>query len=193
MKRALRFYKILFSLVFVFLPIHGERIITSFDIARWYHDADLVIISTLIEQQTILVRSIDTSSTGGYSIKCDFLKDKYIVVLDSTLKGYSCRDTIIITTPEYSLNCYQYKITENSLIEISETGDTTRLYSVEVMPDNYDSGNYYRIGTETKNIILLNSDREGYETIFVMHGVKDEDLEFLKEVSMKGEKYFLLE
>lgn len=193
MKQDRRFNYTLFSLVFLFLPIQAERIITSSDIARWYLDSDLVITSTLIEQQANLVRSIDTSRTDGYSFKCDILKDKYIVVIDSTLKGFSSRDTIIITTPEYSHNCRKYRITENSGIEIGETGDTIRLSSIEVVPDNCDLGHYYRIGAETKNIILLKSVLEGYETIFVMQGVKDADLLFLKHVSMKGENYFRLD
>jgi len=59
-----------------------------------------------------------------------------------------------------------------------------------MIPDNYDSGNYFRLGAETKNIIFLKYDRNGYETIYVMRGVNDEDLKFLNEVEMKGEKYF---
>jgi hypothetical protein len=185
-----KFYKILFAFVFIFLPIHGERIITSSDIAKWYLDADLVVVTTLIERQTIPIRSIDTLGAGGYSVKCDFMKDRYMVIIDSTFKGCSSQDTITVTTPEYSLNCHKYRITENSGIEVSETGDTTSLSSVEIIPDNYDSGNYFRLGTETKNIILLNYDREGYETILVMRGAKDEDLEFLNKVSREGEDYF---
>jgi len=190
LKGTQRFSTILICLVFILLPIYGERIITSFDIARWYLDANLVIISTLIEQKTTHVRSIDTASTGGYSIKCDFLKDKYVVVIDSILKGCTYQDTISIITPEYSINCCKYKITKNAGIEISETGDTTIFSSVEMIPDNYDSGNYFRLGAETKNIIFLKYDRNGYETIYVMRGVNDEDLKFLNEVEMKGEKYF---
>jgi hypothetical protein len=188
--RTQRFPAILICSVLILLPIYGERIIDSFDIARWYLDANLVVISTLIERKTTHVRSIDTASTDGYSFKCDVLKDKYLVVIDSILKGCSNQDTIAIITPEYSINCCKYKITENAGIMVSATGDTTIMSSVEMIPDNYDSGNYFRLGTETKNIIFLKYDRNGYETIYVMHGVNDEDLQFLNEVEMKGEKYF---
>jgi hypothetical protein len=184
----MRFYTILILLNLILLPSQSQvRIIEGSEIARWYLDADLVIISTLLEKESIHIRSTDTQTKQDYSLKCNFSKDKYFVVIDSILKGYSDRDTITIITPEY-FHCEKYKISKNESIDITGNVDTT--YEYEVIPYTSEAGYYFRLGEESRNIVFLKSFQKVYETVYVMHGVNNIGLKFLHEVETKGEKIF---
>ena len=190
MKRNPRSCIILFYLIFQLLPVQGQvRIIEVSEIARWYLDADLVVISSLIEKESIHTRSTDRESSGGYSIKCNYWRDQYLVIIDSILKGTLKLDTIAIITPEY-FDCYKYKITENTGFDVSATGDTTFYSTSEMMPDTSELGYYFRLGAESKNIIFLKCVQNTYEIFYVMRGVNERDLKFIKKVELKGESIF---
>ncbi len=181
---------ILFYSVFTILSVQGQvRIIQGSEIARWYLDADFVIISSLIEKESIHTRSTDMESSGGYSIKCNYWRDQYLVIIDSILKGTLKLDSIAIITPEY-FDCYKYKITKNTGFDVSATGDTTFHSTNEMIPATFEPGYYFRLGAESKNIIFLKCVQNTYEIIYVMRGVNERDLKFLKKVELKGERIF---
>ena len=97
-------YKVVFILLLLHYSSHNiiaDRIITSGDIARWYLDADLVVIATLIEKDLIVVRTVDTPTMSEYRTDCDVIIEKYLLHIDSIIKGYSYNDTILVETPEH--------------------------------------------------------------------------------------------
>ncbi len=188
-----RFMKsFLFSIfiLFIFLPIKGERIITDLDIARWYLDADLAVICTDIERNTIHIRTVDTSGLGDYSYKYDLMKDIYTIVIDSILKGHSNLDTILIITPEYSTNNSKYKISQSDNFKVTPEGDTLHFGNITVIPNNYDSFSYLRLGPGNENIVFLKNTGDSFMIIYVMRDVNNERLKFLNDVEKRGEKYF---
>ncbi len=182
----------LFSIfiLFIFLPIQGERIITDLDIARWYLDADLAVICTDIERNTIHIRTVDTSGSGDYSYIYDLMKDVYTIVIDSILKGHSNLDTILIITPEYSTNNSKYKISKNDTFKVTPEGDTLHFDKMTIIPNNYGSFSYLRLGPENENIVFLKNTGDSFMIIYVMRDVNNERLKFLNDVKKRGEKYF---
>ena len=118
------------------------------------------------------------------------MKDVYTIVIDSILKGHSNLDTILIITPEYSTNNSKYKISQNDTFKLTPEGDTLHLDKMTIIPNNYDSFSYLRLGPRNENIVFLKNTGDSFLIIYVMRDVNNERLKFLNDVEKRGEKYF---
>jgi hypothetical protein len=96
-----------FLLIFVFnLFGQAARIITGFDIARWYLDADLVLICDVKETDTLTISRYDSLFADGFNVRYNIIREKYQLSIDSIIKGgeliSGTMDTIF--TPDFSAN-----------------------------------------------------------------------------------------
>jgi hypothetical protein len=70
-------------LIILFLPVaaFSARIISQFEIARWYLDADLVIVCSVQKTDTIFVSRFDSLKADGFRIQYDMVQEKYPLLL----------------------------------------------------------------------------------------------------------------
>lgn len=186
-------YKNILILVLLHFSIEfadANRIITSDDIARWYLDANLVAISTLLEIDTILLRTVDTIGMGERRIHYDIVKERYRMHIDSIIKGHSHQDTIIVETPEHPVGCYEYTIKDSGDMHISETGDTMFISVMEMFLTTGCTDSYFKVLNSSASIVFLKLKDGYFETYYVDNEISERSLSFLREVDAKGEAYF---
>ncbi len=186
MKRHLSLF-----LCILFLPVVAlsARIISSFEIARWYLDADLVIVCSVQKTDTIFVSRFDSLEADGFRLRYEVVQEKYSIVVDSVLKKTFAEPDLpeIILTPQFPINLSECRITEKIFTGFDENGDSVFLGSVECMHKYYDDS-YFRID-EKKHVVLLNKTDEDH-TIIYSQPVDSIFMEFLATVDEMGESYF---
>lgn len=163
------------------------RIITNFDIARWYLDADLVLICNVIHTDTILVHHHDSLVTDGFHEIYDVLREKYHLSVDSIIKSnkltVGTMDTIF--TPLFSTDRIQQKI---EFRELNENGDSIFIGEVKGFTD-FNDYSYFRIRSMEKQLVMLHQTPLGY-VIDYRTELDPYIMDLISEVNRKGESYF---
>ena len=162
---------------------YSARIITNFDIARWYLDADLVLICNVNQTDTLAVAKYDSLLADGFHLRCDILREKYQLSADSILKGEQAAD--IIFTPEFSSSCRREK---KEFTGLNSEGDSTFLLTVQYST-GFDDDSWFRIKSAEKRVVILRKTEMGYE-IDYQSKCDSSILNLIREVELKGEDYF---
>ena len=166
---------------------HAVRIITSFDIARWYLEADLVLICNVTHADTITISKHDTLVEDGFRLRYDILREKYHLSIDSIIKGEQLIDGTMdsIFTPYFSTQSIYEK---KEFKGLDSNGDSIFYMTLKMFSDYNDDG-YFRIKSKEKQLVILRKTEIGY--------VIDYDtecdswiLDIIQEVKLKGEDYF---
>jgi hypothetical protein len=180
------------ALLFVFyIAGYGARIISYWDIARWYLDADLVVVGHVTNVKTIIVHKVDSVDFEGFRNKFEVIKEKYTLSIDSVLRGNpTLKGNLEAFTPTFLSNFSRDKETKE-FEGLNTSGDSIFIRRIEV-PDyeNYDDNAYFRLPSDGKCIVILKRNKSDYEIVYQQHYKKD-FLSFLNDVKTKGENYFL--
>lgn len=167
----------------------SARIITNFDIARWYLDADLVLICNVNQNDTLTLVKYDSLLADGFHLRYDILREKYHISVDSILKVEQNIDETIDTifTPEFYSSSRREKAEFTGL---DSNGDSTFLYTVEYTND-FNDDSYFRIKSTEKRLVILRKNEIGY-VIDYQSKCDSSILNLIQEVKLKGEDYFNL-
>jgi hypothetical protein len=68
---------LVFILLIISFPGNSVRIISPFEIARWYLDADLVLICSAQKTDTVLISRFDSLKADGFRLQYDLIREKY--------------------------------------------------------------------------------------------------------------------
>ena len=171
-------------LTFVFYNSgHSTRIITNFDIARWYLDADVVLICNVNQTDTLTVAKFDSLLADGFHLRYDVLREKYHCSVDSILKGEQTTDTIF--TPEFSSSSRREK---KEFTGFNAEGDSTFLLTVQYNTD-FNDDSWFRIKSAEKRLVILRESEIGY-VIDYQSKCDSSLLNLIQQVELKGEDYF---
>lgn len=167
------------------------REITSFDIARWYLDSDLVIICTVTHIDTITINSSDYLSTDDIRVHYDKIREKYHITIDSVIKGCQVEIGTIdsIFTPEFKINYSKMQQTNKEFTGFDTNGDSIFLVTINIPFDNYSDDSYFRLNSHAKHLVILTKTISGYIIDYETE-VNDVILALIEEVKTKGESYF---
>jgi hypothetical protein len=169
----------------------SARIITSFDIARWYLDADLVLICNVKQSDTFILGKHDSLLADGFHLTYDIVREKYQLAIDSIIKGgqYIGERMDTIFTPDFSTNYLKTRDLGKEFTGLNANGDSVFLYSIEIIDDNCCDDAYFRIKDQEKYLVILRKTEIGY-VIDYQTKCASWILELIQEVKAKGEDYF---
>jgi len=183
--------KKLFTLVLFILALSDfgqcARIITSFDIVRWYLDADVVLICQVDHTDTITVTHVDSLMTDGSHLQYDILREQYLISVDSILKGASTTSSAMDTifTPGFHTTITQWTTTFTGL---DANGDSTFTTTFGANL-SYQDDSYFRIKSPEKRLIILHKQAIGY-VIDYQSSCDSSTMNLIREAQLKGEDYF---
>jgi len=170
----------------------SAKIITSFDIARWYLDSDLVIICTVDESDTILIEKHDTILSNQISESWNVIREKYRISVDSLIKPENkCIDIPAeILTPEFWTNYSKSQLIGKEFMGFDSKGDSIIQYTEQMLDLNRDFDySYFRMELHQKQLVILRNSSFGY--IIDYHAVCDKNiLDLILEMKTKGYSYF---
>ena len=182
--------KTIIVLIFIFvffLGGHSARIITGFDIARWYLDADLVLICHVKKIDTCTIKKHDSLVDNGFHLRYDVLREKYHISIDSIIKATQFIDEQMdtILTPDFSSSFVQEK---KDFTGFDSKGDSIFLWQLEMSEDYNDDG-YFRLKSKGKYLVILQKSENGY-VINYQSACDSITLNLIKDIKLKGEDYF---
>ena len=176
--------KKIISLIIVFLftiNLFGARSITSFDIARWYLDSRLAVISEVLNVDTVLIADVDSLINDTTFLKYKLVKEKYTIRIDSLIKG-SLKDTIIVVESAESMINYSHF--SHVSYKINDSTNAVR-YSIY---QDYHEDFFGRLFLGKSMVIFFDQS----SNIVYSSDNKTNDLDLIREVNLKGEHYFNL-
>ena len=182
--------KTIIVLIFIFvffLGGHSARIITGFDLARWYLDADLVLICHVKKIDTCTIKKHDSLVDNGFHLRYDVLREKYHISIDSIIKATQFIDEQMdtILTPDFSSSFVQEK---KDFTGFDSKGDSIFLWQLEMSEDYNDDG-YFRLKSKGKYLVILQKSENGY-VINYQSACDSITLNLIKDIKLKGEDYF---
>jgi len=175
-------------LLFVFYYSgQAARIINSFDIARWYLDADLVLICNVTHTDTLKISSYDAIVEDGYHLRYDILREKYHLSIDSIIKGEQSIDGTMdsIFTPYFSTQSIYEK---KEFKGLNSDGDSIFYMTMKMFSDYNDDG-YFRIKSDKQYLVILRKTEIGY-VIDYKSECDSSTMALIQEIKEKGEDYF---
>jgi hypothetical protein len=189
MKRFL----IIFFVIFLFdYPGQSARIITNFDIARWYLDSDLVLICTINEIVPVLIDKHDTLLSNQIHESWEVIREKYIISMDSIIKTGTPSFEIpnMILTPNFLTNYSKTQTIGKEFSGFDSNGDSTfnaidRLFN----DDAYFDYSYFKLNLNERYLVILNKTELGY---VIEYGTicNKSTLDLILEIKTKGNSYF---
>jgi len=183
------YLNLLFLILLLPVTAFSERIISQFEIARWYLDADLVIVCSAHKTDTIFVSHFDSLQADGFRIQYDRVIEKHHIEIDSVLKSSAVAelpDTVF--SPEFTVNFSEIKIVERIFEGLDENGDSVFSYVTEIRGHSGYDESYFRI-QDGKNIAILSKK----DSVYVIDYSTRYDtwiVDLLAEVEEMGESYF---
>ncbi|MBK8805837.1 MAG: hypothetical protein IPO21_03945 [Bacteroidales bacterium] len=192
--------RILIICIMMFLALHNlkaARIITGFDVARWYLESDLVLICHTNKIDTLFLSHYDESTPDSLHLTFDLIREIYHITIDSILKPDDNLQGVInsISSQEVSINYSKSKQGEDEYVyTLNKHGDTVGIDTLKtiIMRDDffYDGDDYlFPIDSNKKYIVMLFLSQDGYMISYKAE-VSDSMLELIAEVKAKGETYF---
>jgi len=177
---------LIFLFVF-FLGGHSVRIITGFDIARWYLDADLVLICHVKKIDTYTVSKHDSLVDDGFHLRYSTLREQYHISIDSIIKASQFIDEKMdtILTPNFSTSFVREK---KEFTGFDSKGDSIFLCQLDMSEDYNDDG-YFRLKSLGKYLVILQKTEIGY-VINYQSECDSITLNLIRDVRLKGEDYF---
>lgn len=168
----------------------AERIVTSFEIARWYLNSNCVFVCSVEEIDTVLVSHYDEIVSDSLRSTYDRIREVYHIRIDSTLKiGENLHDTIeTIVSPIFSIN----QSLESSSLALNNERNTTEadtLKTVVLYNSNQGDTSSFRLQKGKKQVVIVTRTAEGFAIDFATEA-SAWILDLLAEVKAKGDSYF---
>ena len=177
--------------------INAAREITSFHIARWYLDSDLVLICHANKIDTILINHHDSLTNHQSRITYDLVKEAYSITVDSVIKSTSRPQKKIrrIYSQKFPINYSNVSAQpeKNPIYRVNNIGDTVgvdTIYILNCCGINFWDSSYYRIDKSEKYLVILSSTPNGYIIDYASTISSDYPLDLIKKVKELGESYF---
>lgn len=189
-----RFLIIGFISVLAFINLNAARIITNFDIARWYLDSDLVLICSTNKIDTLFLNHHDSLTLDSLRLTYDMIREIYYIDIDSVIKPSKNQHVLIdsIFSQDFSINYKKTKQGEDEFIyKLNERGDTIGVDTLRTMIiycDDYSDYSYFRLENNNKHLVILSLTQHGYMIDFETE-ISDWILELIAEVKIKGRSY----
>lgn len=158
----------------------GE-IVSPFDAAQRYLNADLVLVGKVISIEVNIIEDSVTQNNDGWQYYHRKLLDIYNVKIDSILKGSYSDSVIMIQSQPYSENEEKSKFAN-----IDSIGDS--IFISEISYNNGYRGGSDLISTPGTYIILLNRIEGRYISILANNFVKN-TLMFFRKVQKEGDEF----
>jgi hypothetical protein len=172
------------------------RIITSFDIARWYLDSDLVIICTVNQIDTMNISSYDSLMVDSIHLKYEIIREKYGVTIDSIVKTKQTELQIVesFMTPDFAINYSKSKVfNEKEFGGLDSKDDSIFVSSMQLYSDYDDDSGYFRLQVDRKkHLVILTKSLSGFVIDF-QTVCDDSILKLIGEINVKGESYFRMD
>jgi len=183
--------KLFFAIVFILASQNYSQsayIYTNWNIARWFLDADLVIVCHVTDEKTISISKQNFIDADGYRNKYEIIKEVYCFATDSIIKG-KLENINQAVTPEFSINKSRER-TEKIFNGFDDNNDSTFIFNVQI-PDivDYDDNTYFRPPFQEKCILFLKKNEKNYDIVF-QKGFDKTFVSFLNEVQNQGEDFF---
>ncbi len=158
----------------------SARVITSFDIAGWYLNSDLVIICTVSKIDTMSIVSYDSLHTNNERIQYDLIQESYYVVVDSIIRNSKKEKKTInqILSPSFRINYFHSKELERNFSHIDSKGDSIYTCYMEGVMD-YSDNSYFRLGLGIKSVAILSETGDG----FIIDYATEYDESFMKMIN----------
>lgn len=179
-----------FTLFIISFSGFSARIISPFEIARWYLDADLVLICSAQKTDTLLISRFDSLKADGFRLKYDWIREKYHITIDSVLKRSSVTNDLpkTVVTPDFSANLQEFRTVEKIFAGLDEKGDSVFVNQVEFKGNVSDDDTWFRIG-EGKHVVILRNTGTGF-VIDYSQVCGEHILQLLGDIEKYGEKFF---
>ncbi len=190
-----RFLIIGFISILAFNNIKAARIITNFDIARWYLNSDLVLICSADKIDTLFLSQHDSYSPDSLRLTYDMIREIYHIDTDSVIKPCDNQHVLIdsICSQDFSINYAKTKQGEDEYIyKLNKLGDTVGVDTFKTIlmyGDDYSDNSYFRLENNKKHLVILTLTQHGYRIDYETE-ISDSILEFIAEVKRKGQAYF---
>ncbi len=170
--------------------VQAERIVTSFDIARWYLNSNCVFVCSVEKIDTVLVSHHDEIVSDSLRSTYDRIREVYHIRIDSTLKiGENLHDTIeTIVSPIFSIN----QSLESSSLALNNERNTTRtdtLKTVVLYNSNQGDTSSFRLQKGKMQVVIVTRTAKGFAIDYATEA-SAWILDLLAEVKAKGESYF---
>ncbi len=175
--------------------IKAARVITQFDIARWYLDSDMVLVCSAHKVDTIFLSRHDSYSNDSIHLYYEIIREIYCIDTDSIIKPNNTQYNLIdsIYSQGFSINYAQTKQGDDEYIySLNELGVTLRVDTFKTLimyEDFYSDDSYFRIKNNNKHLVILSLTQQGY-VIDYKTEITDWILELITEVQNKGQAYF---
>jgi hypothetical protein len=183
-----------FISILAFNNLKAARIITNFDIARWYLDSDLVLICSAEKIDTLFLSHHDSYSPDSLRLTYDLIREIYHIETDSVIKSCDNQQVLIdsICSQNFSVNYSKTKQSEeNCIYKVNELGDTVAVDTVKTIimySDDYSDNSYFRLEKDKKHLVILSLTQHGYMIDYETE-ISDSILELIAEVKRKGQAY----
>lgn len=190
-----RFLIIGFISILAFNNMKAARIITNFDIARWYLDSDLVLICRTDKIDTLFLSHHDSYSPDSLRLTYDMIREIYHIDTDSVIKPCDNQHVLIdsICSQDFSINYAKTKQGEDDYIyKLNKLGDTVGVDTFKTIimySDDYSDNSYFRLEKNKKHLVILSLTQHGYMIDYETE-ISDSILELIAEVKSKGQAYF---
>lgn len=190
-----RYLIISFIIILTLCNLKAARIITSFDIARWYLDSDLVLICSTNKIDTLFLKHHEFHSYDSLLLTYDMIREIYHINTDSIIKPCGDRHLLIDTvcSQDFSINYSKTKQGEDEYIyKLNDYGDTVGVDTFKTMimySDDYSDNSYFRLEKDKKHLVILSLRQHGYMIDYETE-ISDSILELIAEVKIKGQAYF---
>jgi len=174
--------------------LKAARIITNFDIARWYIDSDLVLICSANKIDTFYLSHHDSYTPDSHRLTYDMIREIYHIDTDSVIKSCDNHHVIIdsICSQDFSINYAKTKQGEDNYIyRLNELGDTVgidTLKTIIMYNDDYSDNSCLRLENNKKYLVILSLTQYGYMIDYETE-ISDSILELILEVKNKGQAY----
>ena len=189
-----RFLIICFISILAFNNMKAARMITNFDIARWYLDSDLVLICSADKIDTLFLSHQDSYSPDSLRLSYDLIREIYYIDIDSVIKPCDNQHVLIdsICSQDFSINYAKTKQGEDNYIyKLNKLGDTVAVDTFKTIimySDDYSDNRYFRLEKEKKQLVILSLTQHGYMIDYETE-ISDSVLELIAEVKRKGQAY----
>ncbi len=184
-----------FIIILAFNNLKAARIITNFDIARWYLDSDLVLICSANKIDTLFLSHHDSYSLDSLRLTYDMIREIYYIDTDSVIKPCDNQHVLIdsICSQDFSINCAKTKQGEDNFIyKLNELGVTIGVdtfKTIMMYNDDYSDNSYFRLEMDKKHLVILSLTPNGYVIDYETE-LSDWIIELITEVKNKGQAYF---
>lgn len=168
----------------------AERIVTSFDIARWHLNSDCVFVCSVEEIDTVLVSHHDEIVSDSLRSTYDRIREVYHIRIDSTVKvDENMHDAIeTIVSPIFTIN----QSLESSSLALNNERNTTRtdtLKTVVLYNSNQGDTSSFRLQKGKMQVVIVTRTAEGFAIDYATEA-SAWILDLLAEVKAKGDSYF---